>query len=71
VPLAETMVQTRKTTVESTNAMEAATVKSTTMEATNSTTMETAASAAMEATASAPAMRPSVGGIWLAERRSA
>jgi len=41
------------------------------MEAAASTTMEAAASAAVEATSPAPAMRPSEGGIWLAERRSA
>jgi hypothetical protein len=67
VPLAETMVQTRKATVESTNAMEA--TKSAAVEATHSAAMEPSP-AAVETPASTPAM-PSVGEIWLAERGSA
>jgi hypothetical protein len=46
-------------------------VESATVEAAKSAAVEAAKSAAVETSASAPAMRPGIGGIWLAERGSA
>jgi hypothetical protein len=56
-------VHTREATVKSTH--------SAAVEAAKSTPVETATSAAVKTPASAPAMRPGVGGIWLAERGGA
>jgi hypothetical protein len=80
VVLAETIVHTREATVKSANS---ATVKSThsaTVKSTHSATVKSTHSAAMEpattavetpATTPTPAMRSSIGEIWLAERCSA
>ena len=63
MPLAETIVHTREMTVKS--------AKSTPVESAHSAAVKSTHSAAVETPAAAPAMRPSVGEIWLAERGSA
>jgi len=72
VPLAEPIVHTREATVKSTKSPATEATSSGALEATKSAAVKPAAKPpAVEAPAPAPAMRPSVGEIWLAERGSA
>jgi hypothetical protein len=68
MPLAETIVHTREMTVKSAKSTP---VETAAVESAHSAAVKSTHSAAVETPAATPAMRPSVGEIWLAERGSA